>query len=172
MVLKRYTTYAVCPILLSVMTAMAFWRYEPAQAVRFLVAGIFLCVCGLEDVYERLIDDRLVALGTIGSLIYLYAVHGADAVWSAVKEAAVAAVLMLVLYVVARKGIGMGDIKVLCVLALLFGWVYTVALLSGALLMGLGVCVAQRIIHRKNAMAEIPFVPYILASAAMLTPFL
>ena len=83
-------------------------------------------------------------------------------IFSSVVSSVVVAILMLVASILTKKGIGMGDIKLLSALALL-GGVYTIC---GTLFFGITLCAVAALVllalKKKTVKEGLPFAPFVL----------
>jgi len=132
-------------------------------------ASIALAIIDLD---VRRLPNRIV-LPTLGVVLVLLAVAAAllgdwGALLRAIAGGAILAVVYLVLALVSRGGMGMGDVKLAAPLGVAMAWTGWPALLVGAFaafLLGGLVGVALLITRRAGRRSAIPFGPWMIAGA-------
>jgi leader peptidase (prepilin peptidase)/N-methyltransferase len=152
-----------------------------AVAARFgwsaqLPAWLWLVAVGLllalVDLRTRLLPNRVLLPGVVGGVVLLAVAAAVDDSWPAlgraVLAAAAAAAGLLVLALIAPRGMGMGDVKLAGLLGLYLGWLGWPVVLTGLFLgflvqalLGLALLAA----HRVGRRSELPFGPALLAGA-------
>lgn len=95
--------------------------------------SILLARAMYTDVLERKIENRVVVIGMLGSLLYLMQTSGVDAVWDAGKNAVWLWLLLYVLYLI--RGLGAGDVKLMVMVSM---WIpqYCLEMAAGAFIAG------------------------------------
>lgn len=126
---------------------------------------VLLAVLGfvsVTDVRGRVIPNRIL-LVAVALWLGLMAWSGGEGAASALIAAVVIASPLLVAAVVRPEGMGMGDVKLVAVIALFLGWQAWVALLIGLTLAGLtGVLISLG--HRRPpSETSLPLAPFLAA---------
>ena len=94
----------------------------------------------------------------VGSLLYI------NHLWGIL----IAGVFFLVVVLVSRgKGMGMGDVKLIAVLGLLFGWPDILLIIMLSFIIGTVVVVPLMVIRKKKMSDKIPFGPFIVIASAI-----
>lgn len=137
-----------------------FWQ-------QFVFISILTTV-SLIDLHDRIIPNEMVLFGLIVGAIMLFALPYAAKGWvEALSGAGGAFVFLLLIALIARGGMGLGDVKLAAVIGLFLGrWAtmgLILAFLSGGLISGL--LLIFKIVGRKD---HIPFGPW-LALGAIIT---
>jgi prepilin signal peptidase PulO-like enzyme (type II secretory pathway) len=151
------------------LTTVAGWRFDraiDALAVSLLVAG--LLVCTATDLLRYRVPNAVTYPGTaLALLAALFLAPSSTDLLSAFVAAVLAGLIFLVMAVVTRGGLGLGDVKLSVLIGAALGLQATYQALALGVLAG-GVIMlalwAMRFIGRKQA---IPYAPF-LALAAVL----
>lgn len=138
-----------------------FWQHL------FLIA--VLAVASLVDLHDRIIPNELVLFGLAIGLTMLVVIPYPEKSWiQALGGAAVGFGFLLLLALLVRGGMGMGDVKLAGVIGLFLGIVWIPMGLMIAFLLG-GLVGALLLLTRiKGRKDEVPFGPY-LALGAVIT---
>lgn len=86
--------------------------------VKLMLVLVILGRAVYTDVKQGVIENRNVMFGLLSGLICAFTGNGMEGVWQSVKMAGVMLVVLFILFVV--KGLGAGDIKLFCVLAVFY----------------------------------------------------
>lgn len=156
------------------------WWYAGPTFVGLALAG--LAVIGPPLTYIDLREQRLPNVLTGAGFLWMIGCAVADAVFTqdghrlpiALLSGASAILLMLMLAIVSRGGMGMGDVKLAGVIGLgtgLFGWMTTAAAIGWAFVLGAGIGVALMVVGRAGRRTALAFGPMLIAGAwlALLT---
>jgi len=131
-----------------------------------LVALSFIIVC---DLGLRLIPDRI-TLSTAIYVVLVAAISGLPALARALLGAAIAGLLILVLAIVSRGGIGGGDLKLMVAIGAALGWELALTVFVGSQVVGLLVILVLSIVRKRIFRGWLPIGSIIaaLASVALL----
>jgi prepilin signal peptidase PulO-like enzyme (type II secretory pathway) len=151
------------------LTAVAGWRFErpiDALAVSLLVAG--LLVCTATDLLRYRVPNAVTYPGTgLALLAALFLAPSSTDLLSAFVAAVLAGLIFLVMAVVTRGGLGLGDVKLSVLIGAALGLQATYQALALGVLAG-GVIMlalwAMRFIGRKQA---IPYAPFLAVAAVL-----
>jgi leader peptidase (prepilin peptidase)/N-methyltransferase len=137
----------------------------------FIGLGIALSVT---DVRERRLPNHLVALLTAGGLIFFSSAALVEQNLAVLGRAALGLAgvftAYLVLYVVSRRGIGPGDVKLAAPVGLYLGWLGWTELFIGVLssfMLGALVGLLQAARKRQFVGISIPFGPFMIAGVVI-----
>ncbi len=156
-------------LFLPLLTAIAGWRFDraiDAVAVSLLVAGLLICTA--TDLLRYRVPNAVTYPGTLLALLAaLFLAPSSTDLLNAFLAAVLAGLIFLVMAVVTRGGLGLGDVKLSVLIGAALGLQATyqalaLGVLAGGIIMGL--LWALRFIGRKQA---IPYAPF-LALAAVL----
>lgn len=81
-------------------------------------AGVVLCRAVYTDIKTGKIENRLIAAGLMGGLLFAAVRDGPKGIWTSVRMMGIVFVMLVFLFII--KGLGAGDIKLFCVLAVFF----------------------------------------------------
>lgn len=139
--------------------------FAPAPwALVFLI----LLLISLIDIRLQIIPNELtVALGVVA--IGMLALDGSASIWINHLIAAVGAALFFggLIAVTRGKGMGVGDVKLVFALGLLFGWPATLLVVMLAFVIGAAVGVALIVAKAKGMKSALPFGPFLALGAAV-----
>jgi leader peptidase (prepilin peptidase)/N-methyltransferase len=131
-----------------------------------------LIVITMVDFDCQLIPDEFISALAVAGILYLLAVQlpqlGVKALLSSVIGFAVGGGLFLLVSAASKGGMGGGDIKLMAVLGLWFGWEKLLLLMLLSFVGGALVSIPLLVLKRKGRKDGIPFGPFI-AFAAYLT---
>ncbi len=184
--------YAIVELLTSGVFLWTYLRYGlSVNTAAVLMLMSVLIIVFFIDVDHMIIPDRLVVVGLIGGvLIYIYARIAPGAGWPGftlqgepdmVKwyEPIIGMLSStLFLFLVSIVGLlvykndgamGMGDVKIFLPIGLILGWKLSLMTLFGAVIMGGMVGIFLLVTKRKDRKAAIPFGPYIIISAFIMS---
>lgn len=154
------------------LTAIAGWRFEPvdAVAVSLLVTGLMICTA--TDLLRYRVPNAITYPGTILALLaaLVLAPSTTDLI-SAAVAAILAGFVFLLMAIVTRGGLGLGDVKLAVLIGAALGLQSTYQALALGVVAG-GVIIlalfALRFIGRRQAVPYAPFLA-IAAVAVLLT---
>lgn len=86
--------------------------------IGWLIVNVLLMIAVYTDVKERKIKNKLIAAGIIFGLLTAWGNGGMRGLLDSVKAAGIMLAVLFFLFII--KGIGAGDIKLFCVLAIFF----------------------------------------------------
>lgn len=114
------------------------------NAIGYAVGFIVLLRAVYTDVTRGKIENQILLIGYVSGVILAAIRDGPGSVWNSVKMSGLILVSLFLLYVI--KGLGAGDIKLLCVMACLYPtkaiWIVVLSFLVG------GIIVVGRMIFR------------------------
>jgi prepilin signal peptidase PulO-like enzyme (type II secretory pathway) len=151
------------------LTAIAGWRFDrviDALAVSLLLAGLLICTA--TDLLRYRVPNAVTYPGTLLALLAaLFLAPSSTDLLNAAVAALLAGVIFLVMAIITRGGLGLGDVKLSVLIGATLGLQATyqalaLGVLAGGVMMAL--LWALRFIGRKQA---IPYAPF-LALAAVL----
>ncbi|MEY4731551.1 MAG: hypothetical protein RL681_497 [Candidatus Parcubacteria bacterium] len=124
-------------------------------AVLFLITSI--------DLRTMIIPDELnIALGVLG--FFIGGMSGQLIAHIGAGIAAAAAFLLLVLGT-RGKGMGVGDVKLVAALGLIFGWPATLIVLAGGFIIGAFYGILALLARTKTLASAVPFAPFLAVSS-------
>ncbi|MDD6072517.1 MAG: prepilin peptidase [Clostridiales bacterium] len=88
------------------------------EIIAIAAAGVMLCRAVYTDIKTGKIENRLVAAGLIAGLLFAAVRDGPKGIWTSVRMMGIVFVMLIFLFII--KGLGAGDIKLFCVLAVFF----------------------------------------------------
>lgn len=133
-----------------------------------LVFVSILTLASLVDLHERIIPNEVVLFGLVAGLLLAFLAPYPERTWlQAVAGAAAGFGFLLLLALLVKGGMGLGDVKLAAVIGLFLGlkWVgmgLVFAFLAGGVLSGL--LLLLRIVGRKD---HVPFGPFLALGAAV-----
>ncbi|MGK2932289.1 MAG: prepilin peptidase [Solirubrobacterales bacterium] len=131
-----------------------------------LTAGIILtsmlAVVSVTDIRRRVIPNRALS-AAVALWVGVEVWTGGEGAASALLAAAVIASPLLVAALVRPEGMGMGDVKLVAVIALYLGWGAWVALLAGLFLAGLTGVLVSLGNRRHPGETTLPLAPFLAA---------
>lgn len=146
---------------------------EPALAAYLLLAAVSAVLVGIDIRLHRL-PDRLTLSSTAAGLVLLALAAAADGAWTSYGRAVLGGLAYLgtyvVLFLVARSGLGAGDVKLAGLLGLHLGWLGWPTLVLGAIvgvLVGGLVSLALLVTRRATMQTRVPFGPAMIAGAVL-----
>jgi leader peptidase (prepilin peptidase) / N-methyltransferase len=160
-------------VVTAVLTAGAANRFGAHLVlVPFIVFFSVLVVVSTTDLSHGLIPRRLVYPGLAAVSALLVVVAAVDAQWHRLATAGIGAVaafaVLFVIWWLAPRGIGFGDVRLSALIGLGTGWIglldVYVAVVSGFILGLLG-GVAMTLLRRTGRRTRIPFAPALAAGA-------
>ena len=83
-----------------------------------IVAGVLLCRAVYTDIKTGKIENLLIAAGLVCGLLFAAIRDGPQGIWTSLKMMGIVFAALIFLFVI--KGLGAGDIKLFCVLAVFF----------------------------------------------------
>lgn len=144
----------------------------------YLVFGVTMVTLTITDLDTKLIPNRILAPATVIASILLIGGALADGEgWSLVRAAAGGAIYFLVMFLlalVARGGLGFGDVKLAFLIGVFtgyLGWGYVIIVGVGAFVLGGLVAVFLLITRRSGRKDAIPFGPFMTAAAIIAVVF-
>lgn len=164
----RWATYAAmgaCALLSGLLAARHglgdhFW----AQ-VFFLAV---LTVASFVDLHDRIIPNEVVIFGLLAGLVLMGASVGESHTWYTMAGGAAAGFgFLLLLALLVKGGMGLGDVKLAAVMGLFLGWPWIWLALVLSFLAGGLVSVAMLALGRVGRKQHIPFGPFLALGSAL-----
>jgi prepilin signal peptidase PulO-like enzyme (type II secretory pathway) len=148
--------------------ALIAWKSSLlSELVIGLVFFSLLLILALIDLEHKLLPDVLTLPGTaLGLLLALLGLT--ISFWSSVLGAAVGFVLMLLIALISRGGMGMGDVKLMAMIGAFMGWKAVFFVLFGASLLGSIGGILYLYITKQDRRTPIPFGPSMAVAALVL----
>lgn len=148
--------------------ALIAWK---SSSLSGLVIGLvffsLLLILALIDLEHKLLPDVLTLPGT--ALGLLFALLGLTmSFWSSVLGVAVGFLLMLLIALISRGGMGMGDVKLMAMIGAFMGWKAVFFVLFGASLLGSIGGILYLYITKQDRKTPIPFGPSMAVAALIL----
>ena len=164
--LKKPGYWAALPVLLLAYALAKGGGQSPTQLVLRLALLCGGYAAALTDLLERRVPNRLTAALALAWLLLLspLALYDTErAALNGLVGLAIAAVVMLAVYFVSRKGLGGGDVKLMCAAGLYLGYDGTLtALLYGSVLAAV-TALALILTKKISAKDAIPLAPFLYA---------
>jgi leader peptidase (prepilin peptidase) / N-methyltransferase len=142
------------------------WSADLPAWAWFVAVGLLL---GVIDLREKLLPNRILLPGVVGTALLLGLAAALDGAWDALLRALLAAAIsfaaLLVMALIAPSGMGMGDVKLAALLGLVLGWLGWPAVLLGfflGFLLQAVVGLALLAVRRAGRRTELPFGPALL----------
>lgn len=133
--------------------------------------SFFICVlavASLVDLHDYIIPNELVLFSLVVGLVMLFAIPYPGKTWlQGLSGAAVAFGFLLLVALLSRGGMGMGDVKLGAVIGLFLGVFWVPIGLMIAFLLGGAVGLILLALRLKGRKDEIPFGPYLALGAAL-----
>ena len=156
----RLAVVALAPFLM----AVAGWRFDLPQAAAVCVLVLALLACTGTDLIRFRVPNVITYPGTALALVAALAMPGGD-ITGAVAAAALGGGAFLVMAIVSRGGIGLGDVKLAVLIGAALGLpgAYQ-ALLFGILAGGLGILILflAGVVSRRQG---VPYAPFLALAA-------
>lgn len=129
--------------------------------MRIILPGILLLYSSITDIVRREINiGALVVFGILGMLC---AVFGKDISWMETIFGVVIGLILVLVSVMTRGELGMGDGILICITGLYIGFSRNILLVMVALMLSAFFSMVLLLI-KKNMKLEYPFVPFLLMS--------
>ena len=160
-------------VLLGLLSGLCMWRIltgtgELLNVLKMTLALLCVVGSGCMDLREKRIPNLFPLTLAVGGVLFLAlgfitGQNGIQAyVVSSVMATAGCAVAMLVIMLLTHGGVGAGDIKLLCALALAGG----VQIVCGTVAFGVTACALTAVVlliaKKKNLQSSLPFAPFML----------
>lgn len=142
----------------------------PGSITPVRVAALFLTLILLAavDVKQRIVPDRILGLCLVGQLILGAAEEEIVLLGRFLMEGAVFAGILLAVSRLLKGGMGLGDVKLLGVIAMTAGWKYAFLLLAVGLSLSFVAGICLLLFRRASVTSELPFVPFLAAAMIIL----
>ena len=153
---------------------LLYWHYDLSLMLVFSL--VYLCLLTLIfviDIEHQLILNKIVYPGMVLALVFspFYPALGANTglrVLSSISGGAAGLVIMLIVFLLARGGMGMGDVKMAALIGLITGFPNVLVALFLSIMAGGFVAAGLLILGHKTRRQPIPFGPF-LAIGTMVT---
>jgi leader peptidase (prepilin peptidase)/N-methyltransferase len=186
--------YALVELLTAITFLVIYLRYGLSMnTLALLVLMSVLIIVFFIDLDHMIIPDELVLTGLVaGALLYVYQLLAPSRGWPAftlqgapgtvrwfepllgmVSSAAILFVVALIGLIIYKNdgAMGMGDVKVFLPIGLILGWRLSLLTLFGAIMLGGISGVILLVFKLKDRKAAIPFGPFIIVSAFIMSLF-
>lgn len=132
------------------------------ELINIILAGIFIIICSIEDIKSKQVSLKICIIFSIIGIIT--GVFGLNKSIIFFLGSVIPSIIIAVVSIITRNGIGMGDAIIIGVLGLYLGVSDIILILMMALLIsGVYGCYLL-IIKKKNGKDTLAFVPFILCS--------
>jgi leader peptidase (prepilin peptidase)/N-methyltransferase len=125
-----------------------------------LLLVLILVIASITDLKERIVPNRL-TLGAALAGLLLAASSGPVAVLGALAAGIALAAPLLLVSLARPEGMGMGDVKLVCVIGIFLGWQAWPALLTGLLLAATAGALFAAGAHRRPSQVALPLAPFL-----------
>jgi len=152
--------YPLVELLTGAVFAALFYRFGPTPVlIKYLFLASILVAAAFIDLEHYIIPNRLVLVGAGGGL--LSPLLQDVSVWSALSGMAVAGGVLLLLALVSKGGMGLGDVKLAAVVGLFLGWPLGLVAVFFAACLGGAFGILLLVFGIKRRKDPIPFGPFI-----------
>lgn len=159
--------YPMMELITGVLFAFAYlhfgWSWELAVALLFYSLLVVLTV---SDLAYMLIPDKFLLFFGI-PLVLLRIVEPLDPWWDSYLGAAIGFILLLLIAIISRGGMGGGDIKLFLVIGIVLGTVHSLVVLGLASVIGLIFGLISLRLTKNGRKTPIPFGPSIALAAVI-----
>lgn len=151
---------------------LAIFRYSSSlgELLVGLVFSSLLLLLALIDLEHKLLPNILTVSGTVLGLVFAL-LGWTSSFWTSVLGAGVGFLLIFVIALISRGGMGMGDVKLMAMIGAFLGWKSVFYVLFGASLLGSVGGILYLYITKQDRKTPIPFGPS-LAAVALIVYFL
>lgn len=162
--------YPLVELTTAALITLQAWKWGLSlQLIFFTVMTSVLIVITMIDLDQQLIPDGLILIIAAAGVLYLLAVQvprfGMMNLLDNVIGFAVGGGVFFFISVVSKGGMGGGDIKLMAVLGLWFGWEKLLFLMLCSFVGGAFISILLLILKRKGRKDAIPFGPFIALAA-------
>ena len=173
---KKKKIFFLAFLLTEVVSCFLFYRYDYhwTKILRYLCLTGFMLVLAVIDHEKSIVPNKLLVVMLVIRAVLLvievavYPVYWKEKMISAVGGMLVGLILFLLAYVLSRKSIGLGDVK----LAAVLGWYLGLSLIWWDLVAGLllaGIYSVVQLARKKLSMKDsIPLVPFLAAGTILI----
>lgn len=168
--------YPLVELATAALITVQAWRYGiTLEFICFTVMTAILIVITMIDFDLQIIPDRLIiALGILGA-VYLFIVqypqYGARILYNSAIGFILGGSFFLMVAIVSNGGMGGGDIKLMAVLGLWFGWQKLLVLMLVTFISGAFISIILLLLKLKKMKDGIPFGPFIALAAYIVSIF-
>lgn len=163
--------YPVVELFVGLGFAFIAWQSSSiTELVVWLVFFSLLLVLALIDLEHKILPNLLTVLG-IGLGLLFGLLGWTSSFWTSLLGAAVGFLLMILIALISRGGMGMGDVKLMALIGSFMGWKAVFYVLFGASLLGSVGGIIYLHLTKQDRKTPIPFGPC-LAIAAIVCFFL
>lgn len=168
--------YPLVELITGILIAAQAWRF--GMTIEFFLYAAMtavLIVVTMIDLDLQIIPDRLVAALGILSLLYLFLVrfprYGVSALYNSAIGFVLGGLFFLLIAIVSNGGMGGGDIKLMAMLGLWFGWQKLLVLMFLTFIGGAIISLFLLLLKVKKMKDGIPFGPFIAFAAYIVSMF-
>ncbi len=155
-------------------TTLIFLAPLPITSLSFYISVINICIVALLlilfmiDLRTFILPDLFIILLIISAVIKIILVH--TALTFSLWGIAVGVGFLLLLWLITKgRGLGIGDIKLMVPLGILFGAAGTGVLLMSAFIIGGLISIGLLLTHKVNMKTPVPFGPFLTGVAILFT---
>ncbi|MGE4352735.1 MAG: A24 family peptidase [Oscillospiraceae bacterium] len=168
--------YPLIELATAVLITFQAWKWGlTVSFMLFAALTAVLIVVTMVDFYHQIIPDSFIIAIAILGLFYLATIQAPQRGFSAVVDSIVGlfvgGALFFLISFVSKGGMGGGDIKLMAVLGLWFGWKKILLLMLVAFVSGAFISVPLLLMHRKSGKDAVPFGPFIALAAYFISLF-
>ena len=166
--------YPLVELITAVLITVLCWKWGLTLSF-FLLAALtaVLITVTMVDYYHQIIPDRFMLLIAVLAVAFLlgikYPQQGFSALVDSIIGFSLGGGIFLLIALVSKGGMGGGDIKLMAVLGLWFGWKKILLLMLMAFVTGALISVPLLLLRRKSGKDAIPFGPFIALAAYIIS---
>ncbi|OCL28138.1 peptidase A24 [Orenia metallireducens] len=160
--------YPLVEILTGIIFFALYWKYKLSiELLIYVVLACLLIVSSLIDLKYMIIPDYLnyfgIVLGFIFALFFEY-----QTLYSALLGLLIPAAILLLIVIISKGGMGVGDVKLIAMIGAFIGVKYAVATIFLGAFIGSVIGVGLMITGIKGRKDRIPFGPFIAMAALLM----
>lgn len=131
------------------------------QFFEFSIIQIFLIILSFEDLKTKMISDKFILCILVVSVVFRIISFGIVETLNGIMTATFIVLVILLIRKVFKQNIGIGDLKLLAVLSLSYGYAGMINVLFYSVIIAMLYSIVMIVLKKKNKHSEIAFVPFI-----------
>ncbi len=152
--------YPIVELLMGILLVLIIVKYDiTVEALKYSVFFSLLVVASVIDLELKIIPDKVNIAGLVMAVPFLF--QSKDIFLSGLLGFLIGGLLLLLIAVVSRGGMGGGDIKLAAVIGLYLGWKLMLVALFIAFVLGALIGGLLLLTKRKKMGEAVPFGPYL-----------